>query len=337
MSPTIVGSVFIASLMLLGYLAFNIDKLPFAAATTYTAAFDEVAGLRAGDHVRIAGIDVGKISAIDLEQQHVRVKFTVKKGVHLGSATTASIKIFTLLGNKYLEIDPGQGGTWPADKELPLRRTTAPYDVTQAFQDLASTAHGIDSAQLARSFDTIAATFRDSPPAVRDMLSGLSRLSQTVASRDQELRELLDHAAGLTGVLADRRAKLARLLGDGDQLLQMVRSRQHVINALLTHTADLSRELRGLVADNTTTIGPMLTHLHGVTTLLEQGQANLDESIQRLFVWTRRNIDTIGGGPWFDGEIINTVNPFQLPGQLKHPAGTPTSFGELFRMPRGAG
>lgn len=337
-NPLAVGVGFIVALLVVGYLALNIDKLPFTAGTTYTAAFAEVAGLRPGDRVRIAGIDVGKVEGVELQGRHVKVSFTVDRGVRLGQATTASIKIFTLLGNKYLSLDPGHGGSWPADRELPMARTTAPYDVTEAFQDLSSTASGIDSQRLARAFDTIAATFRDSPPAVRSLLRGLSRLSQTVASRDQALHELLTHAAGVTGALADRRTQLVRLMSDGDQLLRMVRGRQQVIHALLTHTVALADELHGLVAANRAQVGPMLTHLHDVVGLLEHGQTSLDESIQRLFVWTRRNVETIGSGPWFDGEVINATNPVHMPGLTSSNGGRlPTTFGQLFRLPRGAG
>ena len=57
--PIPVGAGFIAVLLLLVYLAFNVKSLPFiGSGSTYTAAFSEVAGLHKGDRVRIAGIDV---------------------------------------------------------------------------------------------------------------------------------------------------------------------------------------------------------------------------------------------------------------------------------------
>jgi phospholipid/cholesterol/gamma-HCH transport system substrate-binding protein len=338
LNPVPIGAVFLVVMAMLMYLAFNIGKLPFTSGASYSAAFPEVAGLHVGDRVRIAGIDEGKVSAIALEGTHVKVSFTVNKGVRLGSDTTASIKIFTLLGNKYLEIDPGTGGTWPQDRELPLSQTSAPYDVTQAFQDVSHTVERIHVAELARAFDTIASTFKNSPPAVRAMLSGLSRLSQTVASRDQQLGTLVRHASNVTGVLADRREQLAHLLGDGSQLLRMVRERQAVIKALLTNTTELSDQLGGLIDDNHHTLAPMLRHLHDVTAILAHGQSNLDESIQRLFQWTRRNIDTIGDGPWFDGEVINATNPIQLPKPARLPKGKRLdTFGQLFGVPNGSG
>ena len=334
-NPVPVGAAFVAALLLLVYLAFNVTSLPFiGGGHTYSAAFPEVAGLHKGDRVRVAGIDVGQVTGIKLDGQHVKVTFTVK-GAHLGQDVRADIEIFTLLGNKYLALQPGHTGTWPAHRMIPLDHTSAPYDVTQAFQDVSNTVAQIDDKRLAQSFDTIAATFRDSPPAVRSMLDGLSRLSRTVAARDQELSSLLKSASGVTGVFAQRRTQLTTILGDGSQLLSMIRDREQIIAALLTHSRQLADQLEGLVKDNQTRIQPLLDHLHSVVAILQNGQTNLQQSIQRLFVWTRRNIETIGAGPWFDGEVVNFSNPYQynvVPNSQKAPA---RNFADLFQVPRG--
>jgi phospholipid/cholesterol/gamma-HCH transport system substrate-binding protein len=341
-NPLPVGAVFVAVVLGLVYLAFNVDAVPFiGGGTTYSAAFPEVAGLHKGDRVRIAGIDVGHVTGIALDGQQVKVTFTVK-GAHLGEDVRADIEIFTLLGNKYLAIKPGKVGTWPHKRMIPLDHTSAPYDVTQAFQDVSNTVGAIDQPQLAKAFDTIATTFKDSPPAVRSMLDGLSRLSQTVASRDRELTSLLHSAAGVTGVFAQRRDQLAQILGDGSKLLDMIRQRETVIDALLTHSKQLADQLEGLVQDNQKSIQPLLDHLHSVVSILENGQVSLDQSIQRLFVWTRRNIETIGAGPWFDGEVVNFTNPFQAPGSpfnqkaQKKPAGPARTFADLLGVPADA-
>jgi phospholipid/cholesterol/gamma-HCH transport system substrate-binding protein len=336
LNPVPVGAAFIAFIALLVFLAFNVTSLPFlGTGSTYTADFPEVAGLHKGDRVRIAGIDVGQVKAITLDGQKVKVSFTVK-GAHLGSDVRADIEIFTLLGNKYLALQPGHVGTWPRNKTIPLAQTSAPYDVTQAFQDVSDTVSQIDDKQLAQSFDAIATTFRNSPPAVRAMLDGLSRLSRTVASRDRELSSLLQSASGVTGVLAQRRTQLVTLLGDGSQLLAMIHEREQVIDNLLTHTRQLSDQLRGLVQDDQKSIQPLLLHLHNVVSILEQGQTALDQSIQRLFVWTRRNIETIGAGPWFDGEVVNFSNPFQVGGSNTPTTAHPRNFAQLFHVPGGA-
>jgi phospholipid/cholesterol/gamma-HCH transport system substrate-binding protein len=147
------------------------------------------------------------------------------------------------------------------------------------------------------------------------MLTGLSRLSETIASRDQQLGELLNHADVLTGVLADRRQDFSRIFGSGDQLLQLLQRRQGVVASLLRNTSALSQQLSGLVHDNQASIGPALAHLHSVLDVLNAHQDDLDQIIKELYVFVRGEVDATGSGPWFDGTAINATNPVQVGGK----------------------
>jgi phospholipid/cholesterol/gamma-HCH transport system substrate-binding protein len=315
MNPVPIGIVSIIVLIAMVVLSFNLTDLPFGSGRSYNAAFSEAAGLAAGDQVQVGGVVVGKVTSVSLEGSHVKVGFRItNSGVHLGSQTTASIQIATLLGNKYLAVAPKGPGTWSSKVELPVAQTTAPYDVEPALQGLASTVGQINTTQLATALDSLATTFQNAPKPLRSTLSGLSRLSQTIASRDTALTALLHHTANLTGILASRRQQFAALLGDGNKLLTMLDQRRQVIAELLTNTADLATQLTGLVHDNQKTLTPLLTHLHGVLTTLDNNQGNLTQIIQGLYVFIRGEVEATGAGPWFDGTAINVTNPISVGG-----------------------
>jgi phospholipid/cholesterol/gamma-HCH transport system substrate-binding protein len=304
-NPVIIGAVGLAVIAAMLLLAFNTDKIPMLGGRSHTAALSEAGGLKPGDDVRIAGVKVGKITAVDLENAHVRVDFTVNRSTKLGDMTSAAVRVKTILGQKFLALDPAGKAT--LDKEIPLSRTTPAYDVVDAFSDLATTAEDINTGQLATSLDTIANTFRDSPEEVRAAVEGLGRLSRTVASRDDQLRSLLGHANGVTGVLSARNAQIVALLSDGDLLLQELRKRREDIHTLLVNTATLADQLTGLVRDNREAIRPALTHLKHVLAVLEANQGNLDRSIALLAPFVRVFANTTGNGRWFDTYIQNLV------------------------------
>ena len=304
-NPVVIGAVGLAVIAALLLLAFNIDKLPLLAGQAHSAALSEAGGLKAGDDVRIAGVKVGKVTAVDLEGSHVRVDFRVGRSTELGSQTSATVRIKTILGQKFLALEPA--GKGDPSQEIPLSRTTPAYDVVEAFSDLATTTEDIDTGQLATALDTVANTFRDSPEEVRAAVDGLGRLSRTVASRDAQLRELLQHANGVTGVLADRNKELVSLLTDGDLLLQELRKRRADIHTLLVSTVTLSQQLTGLVRENRAAIGPALANLKNVLATLEANQANLDRSIRLVAPFVRVFANTTGNGRWFDTYIQNLV------------------------------
>jgi phospholipid/cholesterol/gamma-HCH transport system substrate-binding protein len=304
-NPVVIGGIGLGVIAALLLLAFNVDRLQLLTGSSHAAAFTEAGGLKSGDDVRIAGVKVGTVTGVDLEGSHVRVDFTVHDSTHLGDRTSAAVRIKTILGQQFLALVPAGRGR--LDGEIPVRRTTAAYDVVDAFSDLTRTTERIDTGQLAAALDTVADTFRDSPRDVRAALDGLRRLSRTVASRDQQLRTLLAHAHHVTGVLAQRNTQIVSLLSDGDLLLQELRRRRADIHQVLVSTATLADQLTGLVRDNRAAIRPALARLHGVLDTLETNQANLDRSIQLLAPFVRLFANTLGNGRWFDTYVQNIV------------------------------
>ncbi|WP_030940492.1 MCE family protein [Streptomyces sp. NRRL S-646] len=307
-NPVVIGAVGLTVLALLTVAAFNADSLPFiGGGNTYSAAFSEAGGLKPGDEVRIAGVKVGKVETVDLDGDHVKVTFKVKGDPRFGTDTGASIRIKTILGAKYLALQPQGPGQLRPGSEIPLRRTVPAYDVVQAFSDLTTTTEKVDTGRLAKALDTISTTFQDSPAEVRASIKGLSEISRTVASRDQALGELLDHARGTTGVLADRSKDFTALVKDGDQLFKEISRRREAIHKLLKTSAALGIELSGLVQDNEKEIGPALQGLKRVVQMLERNQASLDRSVQLLAPYVRVFTNALGNGRWFDSYVQNLV------------------------------
>ncbi|MFL6072170.1 MAG: MCE family protein [Mycobacteriales bacterium] len=321
-NPVVIGAVGLAIIAALIVAAFNAENLPIiGGGTHYSAAFREAGGIKAGNEVRVAGVKVGKVDRISLERdprlgQRVRVDFRVDHGTDLGSQTTASIRIKTVLGSKYLALDPQGAGSLRHGSEIPLSRTATPYDVLPALGDLAGEVGQIDTDQLAKAFDTLSSTFKDTPDEVKAALDGLSRLSSTISSRDAQLKQLLASAAQVTGVLADRDKQFAKLVSDANLVLDEVHKRRDVIHQLLVNTDELSRQLTGLVADNQQQLGPALANLRGVVGILRRNQDNLDRSLGELGPFVRVFSNVLGNGRWFDTYVAGLVPPTTLLPQL---------------------
>jgi phospholipid/cholesterol/gamma-HCH transport system substrate-binding protein len=302
----------ITGLVVLGLaltVAMFSDDLPIiGGGTSYSAEFSEAAGLEPDDEVRIAGVKVGKVSDVDLEGDRVVVTFKVKDA-WMGDRTTAAIKIKTVLGQKYLALEPdGRDVLDPADR-IPRERTTAPYDVLEAFRGLAETTNQIDTTQLAQSFEVIAKTFDGTPSDVRGALNGLQSLSKTVSSRDDQLASLLDNTRQISKTLADRDAQVVKLLQDGNLLLDEVSKRRDAIATLLTGTQTLATELKGLVDDNNKQLKPVLTSLDQLTGMLARNQDALGRGIKNMAPFVRLFNNAVGNGHWFDNYICGLLPP----------------------------
>src|SRR5699024_9049205 len=187
----------------------------------------------------VAGVKVGSVRDVDLVDDHIEVKFKVKDA-WVGDQSKAAIKIQTLLGAKYLALTPLGESSLDPTTPIDVQRTSVPYDVTDAFQDLSGTIGDLDTDQLAKSFDTLSETLQDTPDDVRSSLSGLSQLSSTIADRDEELSTLLSNTKQVSKTLSDRDDALVDLMDDSNKVLTELQRREEAISTLLRGSQELS-------------------------------------------------------------------------------------------------
>lgn len=315
----LIGLGLIAAMLL---ASFHIEDLPLiGGGRSYAAAFRDASGLASGNEVRVAGIKVGKVTAVELVRAQVRVAFRITEDVALGDRTSATIRIKTVLGQKYLALEPA--GSGELKHEIPLERTASPFDVLQAVTGLADTVQRIDTKQLAEAFDVLSEAFADTPTHVKASLSGLSRLSQTIASRDEQLRELLARANQVTGVLAARDGEFAKLIVDGNLLLAEVTKRRDAIHRLLVATADLSDQLIGLVRENRAQIQPALRQLREVVAILQRNRDQLSQTLKNLAPFLMAFANVVGNGRWFDSYVDGLLQAYTIASEdSRQPANT---------------
>ena len=109
-----VGLFVVATLILLGIGTFVVGDLAWLddqERVTYTARVSDVKGLREEASVRIAGVEVGKVSTIRLAGGQARVELRVQQDVPLPESTRATVGGTGLVGEKYLILEARAGDT----------------------------------------------------------------------------------------------------------------------------------------------------------------------------------------------------------------------------------
>ncbi|WP_036492007.1 MCE family protein [Nocardioides sp. CF8] len=305
-NPVVIGAISLAMIAASLVVAFRAGDLPvIGGGDTYYAAFSESGGLKVNDEVRIAGVRVGKVDAVELDGDQVKVSFKVDSDESFGPSTNAAIKVKTLLGAMFLALEPAGSGQMAEESTIPVERTTSPYDVVSAFEGLAATSEEINTDQLAESLTTLADLTRNTPEEFRAALDGVTRLSANVAARDGEINTLLVNLEKVSRVLDERDQDIVALMRDADVLFRALVSRREAIHNLLTSTSTLSRELTLLVKQSRADLKPALTHLENVVNVLNKNEDNLDNSLRLMAPFYTVFANTLGTGPWFDTYIQN--------------------------------
>ncbi|OBI27514.1 mammalian cell entry protein [Mycobacterium sp. E1386] len=278
-----------------------------ATSIRYQALFTEAGGLTAGNDVRVSGVKMGTVSDVTLSHGKALVTFSLDAKVHLGSSTTAHIRTGTLLGARMLALEPAGAGSMHSSDVIPVHRTTSPYSLTDAVSDFTANTAATDTGALNASLDTLAETIERITPRLGPTFDGLSRLSQSLNSRNESLAHLLKSAADVTGILSERSQQVNTMLLNANDLLGVLNQRRYSIVNLLANTSALAQQLSGMVADNEKELAPTLAKLNSVTAMLEKNRDNIAKAIVGLAKYQVTQGESVNNGFYYNAFVGNLI------------------------------
>jgi phospholipid/cholesterol/gamma-HCH transport system substrate-binding protein len=208
-----VGIFVFLGLVVLGYLTLQVNKYKFKTAEGYElkVIFDSVSGLAKNSLIQIAGIEVGRVKDIRLKEGQAEVTMTIRRDVPIYANAQALIKSQGVLGDKFIEITPGneQAKRLPSGGIVSKSRSTVELDdilaqaepamqnirsITKSLGEVLGTEEGKNN--LKETFFNIKKTTED----IRNISLGLSRGEGTMGKliRDDALYK--DMRATMTGL-----------------------------------------------------------------------------------------------------------------------------------------
>ncbi|WP_319435701.1 MCE family protein [Mycobacterium sp. RTGN5] len=310
--PGLIGVVLILLVIAVG---LQPEKLwSWATALRYQALFADSGGIAVGNDVIMSGIKVGSVSNVGLRQGKAIVSFTVAGTEPLGSDSTAHIRTGSLLGQRVVELESQGGGVLRPTNVIPVSRTSSPYSLTDAVSDLTTNTAGTDTDQLNHSLDTLSETLDQIAPELGPTFDSMTRLSQSLNSRNGTLSDLLKSAGNVTGVLSERSQQVDTLILNANDLLGVLNDRRHEIVDLLAYTAAVAKQLKGMVADNERQLAPALERLNSVTAMLEKNRDNIAKALPGLVKYQVTQGETVANGYYYNAFASNLT-----PGQFLQP------------------
>ena len=142
----IVGIFALAGIVALALLSLRLGRIELFPSKGYVlyANFDNISGLKVGDQVEIAGVQVGKVIAISLKDYRAQVAMRLNDGVHVDTDAIASIKTSGIIGDKYVSISLG-GGEHDLANGGVIRRTQSAFVLEDAIGQLINSGSGSTS------------------------------------------------------------------------------------------------------------------------------------------------------------------------------------------------
>ncbi|MCF8605874.1 MCE family protein [Gordonia sp. HY442] len=268
---------------------------------TYTGDFIQAGGLRTGDKVRVAGIDVGEVSDTELAGDHVKVTMKVDNDVTVRADGSAEIKMSTLLGQRYVDVILGE-----SDQELDgdrITQTRVPYDLQKTLEKGTPVLAGIKADDLANSIRTLNSQLKGAPAIAEPTLDALTRMSDVINNRTDQIGQLLTDTKAVTAQVQDSQFQLSIIVGQGAQLATKIQTRERLVTRMLDGIAELTEQARAVAAENGNQFAPVMANLDTISSGLEKNRDNLRKMLEILPVTARLTNNLVGDGPYANGYL----------------------------------
>ncbi|MBB5915990.1 phospholipid/cholesterol/gamma-HCH transport system substrate-binding protein [Nocardia transvalensis] len=182
---------------------------------TYSAIFTDVSGLHAGDDVRMAGVRVGRVQAVDLDGVRAKVTFEVQQGQMVSGNTAASVTYQNLIGQRYLGLslrDFGDPKPVAPGGRIPVEHTEPSFDISKLLNGFEPLFSVLDPQQVDNISAAVVRALQGDDGAITTLIAETASLAQAFAGPDQILGLVIDNLSGVLGDLSAQNGNLKTVL-----------------------------------------------------------------------------------------------------------------------------
>lgn len=301
-------------------LVFEIGNIdPFADRRSFQAEFVDATGLIANDAVKVAGVTVGKVTNVEVTDGRLAlVTFEVDNTVEVTEDSLLAVRWRDLFGLRFLYLDPGVAPAVDAGFTFPDRQTTSPVDLARLLDRITPVISALDPELQNQVLQSLAEALVGREQEVQEIIADGAALTQTIASRDVEIGNLLINAGNLLDAYANREQELRGLLDSFVQVSQTLATRNQVLDRAVVGINEGMTELGEFVDTNDDEIRLLLDELEQTTDVLSTRRDLLERVVQTTGrgIVSYHRISRLG--QWFDvravGLSVNYDPATNLPG-----------------------
>ena len=261
----------------------------------YTAEFVQAASLRPGHSIMLAGIPIGDVTSMNLAGDHVEAGLKIRDDVVLGKDSKAVIKLATILGGRYIAIEPDGPGRLPHDT-FELTHTEVPYDLQAALKDATTTFEQVDSDRFAQSLTVLGTQINGLPDLVPQALSNIDALSSIIAQRRDQMGQLLKNSERVTNTLRSQQARIGNLVNQSQDLMAVFVARRAVFHAMMQSIQSLVDVLSKIVVNDRPALDALIADMRDLTGLMGQHNDLMRNMLQASPIFMREAANVTGDG-----------------------------------------
>ena len=252
---------------------------------SYRALFGNVGGLKSGDFVRIAGVEVGKVGRLTIGRDStVDVEFEVDDSVQLTQSSRAVIRFDNLYGDRYLALEAGAGGGAPLEPGgiIPVANTAPALDLDTLIGGFRPLFRALDPDQINALSGQLIQAFQGQGRTIGSLLGHTAMFTDALADRDALIGDLITNLDVVLGAIGDNDADFGHAIGQLDELTAALAERKDGIADATANLDSTAREVADLLAQSRPAIQKVRQETDRVATIVLNNHEYFDDLLNTL-------------------------------------------------------
>ncbi len=250
---TKVGAFFIGAVVVIGFLAMQMEKLQLGGnggARGGFTVFDQVAGLNPQAPVRVAGVKVGEVKRIILDHGRAKVLISLDSNLPVHKDATATLSSIGILGEKYVDLNPGKDDDTVFDLQQPIPSKSG-ASLDQLMETLADIGKDVKGVTYALNKSIGGEEGRAKLDEIVDNIRQLTAEFRAMAQENHEgINQTVANVQALTGDLRTKLPELAQRFDDlGKHLDDMVQESRPELKGTLQDVHKLAQNFEGTASN----------------------------------------------------------------------------------------
>jgi phospholipid/cholesterol/gamma-HCH transport system substrate-binding protein len=301
-------------------LLTTIQNQFFGSTETYKADFTDASGLIPGSDVRIAGVRVGEVEEVQLVNRSVaEVSFTVDEQRKLPIGARFAIKYQNLVGQRYLEVQRGNGPMnqyLPPGATVPVTMTDPPLNLTTVFNGFKPLFQALNPDDVNRLSFEIIQVLQGEGGNINQLLASTASLTSTIADRDAVIGDVINNLNLTLDTVNARDDKLSGLIVSLQQLVTGLAQDRVAIGSSLQPIADLTNVTAGLLVQARPPLADDIVKIGQESDILNRNRGLVENALRNI-PQKANDFGRAGSyGSWFNFYLCSagiTIDPAPLP------------------------
>jgi phospholipid/cholesterol/gamma-HCH transport system substrate-binding protein len=280
----------------------------FADTYEMKAAFEDATGVLKGDAVKIAGVDVGRVTGTEIESGQAVLTFNLDQDIRLPKDSEVAIRWRNVLGQRFVYIYPGEDEVhWEESETIPVSHTNDVADIGEFLNRVGPILKAIDPEQANAFLDAVNTALASNEENVRALLDAGSSLASDLRERDSHIARTITNADTIMEAFASQDDQIASIIDDLDNVSGVLARRTDDVNQLVTNFADVQDQLDELLASSGSNIDATIGSLEAVSDTVAANKRNLTRTLRTAPGGVSNYFQTTAWGEWFNVRLVELV------------------------------